>query len=365
MIGWLSRIGGCLWAPRRTFALLLHGEQGGVGDLAVYLLVAMIGSSPDQILRPFVNGQGGLVGGLLRLVSLWVSYSVGPLLVCAGLGLALAFAHRFVHKRELLFEALIPASTYLFVPVGLLALLGAMLRALGWNAWVLPHVPWSGFLAIHPAGWEIALKAIGSYGWSAVLFMALHRSIGASGASTEAAGPARTRFSGALTLGVLLVTSGISWTGAIAHLDEIRPLGPGDRAAGFTLPRADGVGRIALADFSAKPVIVELWATWCPSCVQFLPSLHDWALAHPGAIVLSVHQGGTPEEVRVFVDELLGKAKDPAAPGLFLLVDVDERLSAAYRVDSVPVFFALAPGGLIRAVHWGVPSLTWLTRFSR
>ena len=121
MIGWLSRIGGCLVAPRRTFARLLCGEHGGVGDMALFLLVVMVGSAPDPILRLVGDGKSGLVGGILLLVSLWVAYSLGPLLISAGLGLVLAFAQRFVGKREVAPDALISTSTSLWVPVGLLS----------------------------------------------------------------------------------------------------------------------------------------------------------------------------------------------------------------------------------------------------
>jgi len=368
MIGWLSRIGGCLVAPRRTLARLLGGERGGVGDMALFLLVVMIGSAPDQLLRLLGDGKSGLVGGILLLVSLWVAYSLGPLLISAGLGLVLAFAQRFVGKREVAPDALISTSTYLWVPVGLLSLLGAQARALGWDAWMLPHAPWSSFLEGHPGAWQIALKALGSYGWSAALAAELARTASAPPRPVPSSGPsslpALPRYPGWLTLGVLLLAYGVGFSAAIAHYDEIRALRAGDRATRFTLPRADGQGKVTLADFSGKPLIVEFWATWCPSCVEFLPALHAWASAHPQAIVLSVHQGGTAEEVRAFLEERLGKTPESASR-FIALVDESERVSVAYRVDSVPVFFAVAPDGLIRSVHWGVPSLDWLDRLAR
>jgi thiol-disulfide isomerase/thioredoxin len=57
---------------------------------------------------------------------------------------------------------------------------------------------------------------------------------------------------------------------------------------------SDADGKPAkLADFKGKPVLVNLWATWCAPCVKELPTLD--ALARSGRVqVLAVSQDDAP-----------------------------------------------------------------------
>jgi len=52
-----------------------------------------------------------------------------------------------------------------------------------------------------------------------------------------------------------------------------------------------GGGQKTLADFKGKPVLVNLWATWCVPCVKELPTLAKLAAAAPGGLqVLAISQ---------------------------------------------------------------------------
>ncbi|MDX1673443.1 MAG: TlpA disulfide reductase family protein [Longimicrobiales bacterium] len=46
----------------------------------------------------------------------------------------------------------------------------------------------------------------------------------------------------------------------------------GSRAPSLELPRLNG-GTATLASLRGRPVIVNIWATWCPPCVREMPSL--------------------------------------------------------------------------------------------
>ncbi len=53
---------------------------------------------------------------------------------------------------------------------------------------------------------------------------------------------------------------------------------------------ADGTEK-SLADFKGKPVLVNLWATWCVPCVKELPTLAKLASEAPGGLqVLAISQ---------------------------------------------------------------------------
>ncbi len=70
---------------------------------------------------------------------------------------------------------------------------------------------------------------------------------------------------------------------------EIHDVGVGDRAPDFDLAAADGSG-IRLEDYRGKLVLLNFWATWCPPCVEEMPSL-NFVYEHlrgKGIVVLGV-----------------------------------------------------------------------------
>ncbi|HEX8300381.1 TlpA disulfide reductase family protein [Sphingomonas sp.] len=65
------------------------------------------------------------------------------------------------------------------------------------------------------------------------------------------------------------------------------------------IPFADPAGkRVILADFAGRPVLVNLWATWCAPCVKEMPTLDALALAKGDALqVLTISQDLKGKEV--------------------------------------------------------------------
>jgi thiol-disulfide isomerase/thioredoxin len=45
---------------------------------------------------------------------------------------------------------------------------------------------------------------------------------------------------------------------------------------------------VALADFRGKPVVLNVWASWCPGCNDEAADLRRFAAAHPEAVVLGI-----------------------------------------------------------------------------
>ena len=54
---------------------------------------------------------------------------------------------------------------------------------------------------------------------------------------------------------------------------SVKPrLAKGVQAPGFSLPDLDGK-MVNLADYTGKVVLLNIWATWCPPCVEEMPSM--------------------------------------------------------------------------------------------
>ncbi|MGX5914656.1 prolipoprotein diacylglyceryl transferase family protein [Aliidiomarina sp. Khilg15.8] len=53
--------------------------------------------------------------------------------------------------------------------------------------------------------------------------------------------------------------------------------------------------------FANQPVVINLWATWCPPCVREMPLLEEAADAWPDIAFLAVNQGESAEQVRQFL----------------------------------------------------------------
>jgi len=57
---------------------------------------------------------------------------------------------------------------------------------------------------------------------------------------------------------------------------------------------------VRLADFSGKPVVINVWASWCPDCNEEAADLRDFAAAHPEAVVLGLDFQDTRAGAREF-----------------------------------------------------------------
>ncbi|MCW0374783.1 TlpA disulfide reductase family protein [Xanthomonas sacchari] len=79
---------------------------------------------------------------------------------------------------------------------------------------------------------------------------------------------------------------------------------PGDPAPALRLPTLDG-GHLTLTQFRGRPLLVNVWASWCEPCVREMPELDRLARAQPsdGLQVLGIALDRA-EDVRAFLQRV-------------------------------------------------------------
>lgn len=79
---------------------------------------------------------------------------------------------------------------------------------------------------------------------------------------------------------------------------RVKIIREGDRAPEFTLQTTEGKV-VSLSSLRGKVVMVHFWATWCPPCVEEIPTLDRFYRAFFGKdfelLAVSVDEGGAPD----------------------------------------------------------------------
>lgn len=128
------------------------------------------------------------------------------------------------------------------------------------------------------------------------------------------------------------------------------PQGPGAAPVqgSVSLPVRAADGRtVDLATPSGKLRIVHFWATWCPPCVEELPTVVAWAREagkNPNVELFAV----AVDVERKDVDDFLKRTGSTGIPSYF---DPDGRTAHLLGTDKFPETWFLGPDGAILG-HW-------------
>jgi len=100
---------------------------------------------------------------------------------------------------------------------------------------------------------------------------------------------------GAVTGGVVIATRGDAAPAVVA-------------TAATPAPSVSGVDpvtgkNVSLADYAGTPVVINVWASWCPPCHAEAPDLARFARAHPEVQLLGIDILDTKEGARDFYRE--------------------------------------------------------------
>ena len=111
---------------------------------------------------------------------------------------------------------------------------------------------------------------------------------------------------------------------------QIQRLSENVPAPDFTLTDLNGK-RIRLKDLRGKVVFLNFWATWCPPCVQEMPTMEKLhkTFGQKGLTVLAINYREDAKEVK----EFFSKYKLT----FIALLDLDGKVSERYRTWGLPV----------------------------
>jgi thiol-disulfide isomerase/thioredoxin len=97
---------------------------------------------------------------------------------------------------------------------------------------------------------------------------------------------------GALLAAVVLSAATVAGVVGYRHFAA-----PAESATTIELARLDGPGTTRLADWHGKPVVVNFFASWCPSCLAEMPAFerasHDYA---GRVVILGVDTQDSPQD---------------------------------------------------------------------
>jgi peroxiredoxin len=131
------------------------------------------------------------------------------------------------------------------------------------------------------------------------------------------------------------------------------PLSPDLRSRAPDFELADAAGkRWSLHALRGRPVLVSFWATWCPPCVEEMPSLEDLARRlGDRATILTISVDESWDAIRAFF---------PRGTPLTVLLDPTREVPARFGTSKFPESFLIDPSGQVRYAfinqrNWSVP----------
>ena len=165
----------------------------------------------------------------------------------------------------------------------------------------------------------------------------------------------RLLLAGLLLPGVaMLVHEGIQEARQAKTVEQGKP------APMFEAERLGG-GTLELADLRGKVVMLDFWATWCPPCVEEMPTLVKLAKEYEarGLVLVAADriESDSKVEVGLFVSKL------PPLPPNAHVVFADDEIARRYNIQALPTLFFVDREGRMKSAFTGyAPESVWRQR---
>ena len=119
----------------------------------------------------------------------------------------------------------------------------------------------------------------------------------------------------------------------------------GQHAPRFQLKDLQG-NDVSLDQYKGKIVMLDFWATWCGPCRTTMPLLEQLQQEHADAFtLLAINVGDSPELVLPYVRQHRILTR--------VLLDVEQKVGAAYGTESIPMQVLIDQKGIIRHIQAG------------
>lgn len=112
----------------------------------------------------------------------------------------------------------------------------------------------------------------------------------------------------------------------------------------FILQQVEAEKQLTQSDLQGKPMLVNVWATWCPTCKAEHAFLNT--LAAKGVRIIGINYKDNDEEAKAWL-------RDYGNPYEFNISDPKGKLGLELGVYGAPETFFVDGDGIIRAKHVG------------
>ena len=159
-----------------------------------------------------------------------------------------------------------------------------------------------------------------------------------------------------LTITTLLVVGSLKQNSPFFQSANQAPVRVGLPAPDFTFPGLDGE-KTSLSDYRGKVVFVNIWATWCPPCVEEMPSMQK---------LYQKLKGENFEILAVSIDSQGAKVVAPFMKKYKLtfpaLIDYMSTIKRIYKTTGVPESYIIDKDGIlakkvIGPLDWSQPDI--------
>lgn len=144
-------------------------------------------------------------------------------------------------------------------------------------------------------------------------------------------------------LATAVISGVLFWTATALPLQLLQKTGAELPALSFNTLGGD---KVSLQAFSGQPVVINIWASWCPPCVREMPVLAQAQREFPGVHFLFANLGEDGMTVAAFLDKLEVKLDH-------VLLDQQNLLGSHYGSRALPTTLFIDAHGRLQDSHLG------------